>query len=158
MEKKADMISTLWSYFKVASDGNQLCEWLLGCFVEFSNILDDLASRGALSQISHRNLNSQNSTKFPLGPLTYVTYSYSYSLWALVQKSNAQGKELSHVYLCNQLWREGVGGGAGGTCGANMAGGPVAPREVGNIVSWAETPKVVHYKFPQQAYKELNST
>lgn len=40
---------------------------------------------------------------------------------------------------------EGVGG-QDGTCSTNMAGRQAVPREVENILSWAETPKSVNYK------------
>lgn len=94
------------SYFRVASDRNQLCEWLQRCSVESSNVLDDLAWGRAWATSATGISIGEDPSRILL--LTYVTYSYSYSLWASVQTPKAQGKESSCVHLsCSQLWIEG---------------------------------------------------
>lgn len=77
----SDMVPTLWIYYRVASDRNKLCEWLLACFVESRNILDDLTSeRLKPSQFLEPRQPESEDIPTRMLPLTYVNHSYLYLL------------------------------------------------------------------------------
>ena len=82
------MVSTLWIYYRVASDRNKLCEWLLACFEESRNTLNDLTSeRLKPSQFLEPRQPESEDIPTRMLPLTYMNHSYLYLLWASVQKS-----------------------------------------------------------------------
>ena len=78
----SDMIPAPWIYYRVASDRNKLLlEWLLACFVESRNTLDDLTSeRLKPSQLLEPHQAESEDIPTRMLPLTYMNHSYFYLL------------------------------------------------------------------------------
>ena len=77
----SDMVSTPWIYYRLASDRNKRCEWLLACFVGSRSTWDDLTSeRLKSSQLLEPHQPESEDIPTRMLPLTYMNHSYFYLL------------------------------------------------------------------------------